>query len=146
MDGSGNPPACGGMNHRVGGISPGAHHKVGLELIQNRVGLPSGAVHIEQGLEVVFHSRRAQGTVKVCDGNRTDGIALLWHQPGLHAAVRPDKEDLTARVPLLKQPGQGDGGVDVPRRAAAGKEKFHRSAALLLWITPVWGPVSAVRR
>ena len=30
--------------------------------------------------------------------------------------------------------------------AAAGKEKFHRSAALLLWITPVLGPVSAVRR
>ena len=125
MDGGGDAPLGGGVDHREGGVAAGTHHQVGPELVQDGVGLALGFSHVEQGLHVVPDGGGGQGPAEVGDGHRPDGVALLGDQIGLHAPVGPHEEDLAARMPLLKEPGQGHGRIDMSRGAAAGEEDIH---------------------
>ena len=48
--------------------------------------------------------------------------ALARDELVLHAVLRADEEDLAVRLPLAEHAGDRDGGIDVPARAAAGKD------------------------
>ena len=134
VDGGGDLPAGGLLDHGEGGVAPGAHHQVGLELIHNAPGLALGLLHVHQRPKVVGDVRRSQGAVEVGDGHRLDGIALLGHQTGLHPPVRPHKEHPAARVALLKDAGQGHRRIHMPGRPAAGKQNVHANTSFELGI------------
>ena len=121
VDRRGDMPPGGLLHHRERGVSPRPHHQVGAELIHDPPGLLLGCIHIPQGAQIVGDVRRGQGAVEVGNPHRLDGVALLGHQAGLHAAVSPHKEDPAARLPLLEDPGQRHRGIHMSRGPAAGK-------------------------
>ena len=132
VNGGGNPPLRGGLHHREGGIAAGAHHQVRLKAVQDGVGLLPGLVHVQQGSDVVADGGRREGPPEVGDGHRLNGVPLLGHQPGLHAAVGTHEQHLTAGVAGLEHLGQGHGGIDMARRSPAGKEDSHSFFLLLV--------------
>ena len=120
------------VDHGEGGVAAGAHHQVGLELVQNGPGLLFGLLHVHQGAQIVGDVRRGEGAVEVGDGDGLDAVALLGHQLVLHAAVRPHKEDPTAGVLLLKNVCQGHRRVYMAGGAAAGKQYVHNNTSSIL--------------
>ena len=125
VDGGGDAPVGRLVHHGEGGIAAGAHHQVGLELVQNGPGLLFGPLHVHQRAQVVDDVRRGQGAVEIRDGHGADGIALLGHQPGLHAPVGPHEQHPAAGMLVLKDAGQGHRRIHVSGGAAAGKEDVH---------------------
>ena len=124
MDGSGDATPCRLPHHGEGGVAAGAHHQVGLELIQNVLGLALGAAQVAQGLDVMLDARPVELPQEAGDGDGADGIALSGHQLPFHAAVCAHKEDVSV-VPLPEHTGQRHSWVDVSGGAAAGKQDFH---------------------
>ena len=114
-----------GLHHREGGVAAGTHHQVGLELIQNFLGLALGAAQVAQSLEVMLNARPVELPQEAGDGDGADGVALSGHQLPFHAAICPYKEDVCP-VPFPKHTGQRHGWVNVSGGAAAGKQDFHR--------------------
>ena len=132
VDGGGDVPPGGLLHHGGGGVAAGAHHQIGLEVIQNSLGLLFGLLHIHQGAQVVGDVGGGQGAVEVGDGHRLDGIALLGHQTGLHAAVRSHKQHPAAGIALLENAGQGHRRVHMSGGAAAGKEDIHETTSFYM--------------
>ena len=132
VDGGGDMPPGGLLYHREGGIASGAHHQVGLELIQNALGLLLGLLHIHQGAQIVGDVGRSQRAVEVGDGHRLDGVALLGHQPGLHPSVRSHKQHPAAGIALLENAGQGYRRVHMSGGTAAGKEDIHETTSFYI--------------
>ncbi len=126
MDGGGDAPVGGLVDHREGGVAPGAHHQVWPELVQDGLGLLFGPAQIHQSAQIVDNLGGGKGAVEVGDGHCPDLIALL------HAPVRPHKEDAAAGVLLLKDTGQGHRRVHMSRGAAAGKQYVHKNTSSIL--------------
>ena len=142
VDGGGNPPPGRLVDHGEGGVPPGAHHQVGLELVQNGPGLFFGPLHVHQGAQIVGNVGGGKGAVEIGNGDGADLIPLLGHQLVLHPPVRPHEEDAAAGVSLLEDAGQGHRRIHMAGGAAAGKQNVHNytSSFNLFWV-----PVSDVK-
>ena len=67
----------------------------------------------------------AQGALEASHGDAPEGVAGLFHQVPLHAVGSANKQHLHLGILFLHIACQGQGGVHMARRAAAGKDHVH---------------------
>ena len=135
VNGGGDAPPGRLPHHGVGGVAPGAHHQVGLEIPDDLRRLTPGSGHGHHRDKIMLDVLPAEGPVDGVDIHGPELVALLGHQIPLHAVVGTGEEDVAAGVVELKQTGQRDGRIDVSGGAAAGKENVQASALL----SGLWG-------
>ena len=122
MDRCGDPGLGSCLYHGETGVAAGTDHHIGPEFSQDRTGLAGGTHQITDRNQVMFDLLRFEGTVKTGDMHGTEGIARLRHQILFQPPLRAHKQELRFRILRGDALGQGDGGIDMARRAAAGKD------------------------
>ena len=122
VDRRGDPGLGRRLHHRVAGVAAGTDDGPGLKFLQNGPGLVRGPHQIGRGNEVMPDLRRTHGAVEAGNMDRLKGVTCLGHQVLFQAPLRSHEQKLCLRIPLPQKLGQGDGGVHMPRRAAAGKD------------------------
>ena len=125
MDAGGDAQLAAHEQGREAGIAAGAHDHIGLELPDDLLRALQSRQDPAHSLDIALDVLQIQLPEEPGARQTADLVARLGHQLLLHAADAADEEDLTARIPLPQGIGQGDGGVDVPAGAAAGKDDVH---------------------
>ena len=76
-------------------------------------------------LQIVRDCRRGKLALEVGNFQRFEPEALARHNLVFHAVFRANKQNAAAGLALLKQPRHRNGWVNMPARAAAGKDDVH---------------------
>ena len=104
----------GGLQQGAAGIAAHAHGCLGAEVLDYLLRLPLAAQQLDEHAEVLPQVL----AVEACHRQPDDGVACVGHALHLHASLRAYKEYLGLRAQLAQGVGYGDGGEDVPARAA----------------------------
>ena len=129
VDCRGDAHTGGALDHRIAGIAAGAHHQIRAEVPEDGPGPAVGFGQHGQGEQVVGQAAVTQGALEASHGDAPEGVAGLFHQVPLHAVGGAHKQPLPLGILLLHIACQGQGGVHMARRAAAGKNHFHERAS-----------------
>ena len=122
----GDAPQGGVFYHGIACVASGAHHQVRRKLLENGPRLAPQSQHFPGALAVVPDGLPAHRPLQAAHGNAPIVVARLGHQVPLNALRRSHKENLHRRVLFPHIARQGQGRVHMARRAAAGKDNFHR--------------------
>ncbi len=122
VDRRGDAGLGGGLHHGEAGVAAGADDHVRRKRPQDGPGLPGGPHQIPHGDQVVPDLPGLQGPVEAGDVDRAEVVARLGDQVLFQSPLRPHEQELRLRVLFAHQLGQSDGGIHMPRRAAAGED------------------------
>ena len=119
LDDGGDAEPVGGFQRGTAGEASDANHHIGLETLQDAAGFGQAADEFEGQAE----GREVLG--ETADPQSFDGVACLGHALHLHTAFRADKQDVGLGKSAFQGIGDGDGGEDMPPRAAATNHDFQ---------------------
>ena len=126
VDGGGDAPLRRRADHGIAGVASGAHHQVRRERLQNGPGLGRGAQEVLYCDQIVLQLPGCEGAVEAGDLHRPEGPPRALDELLLNAPAGPHEEDLAVRLSFFDKSRQGQSGVHVSRRAAAGEYDLHR--------------------
>ena len=112
----------GGLHHGEAGVASRAHHHVRAERAQNGPGLRRRAGQVIEGDQIMADLRGLHRAVEAGDMDGLEVVARLGDQVLFQSPVRSHEQKLGLRVLFRHELGQGNGGIHMPRRAAAGEQ------------------------
>ena len=104
----------GGLQQGAAGIAAHAHGCLGAEVLDYLLRLPLAAQQLDEHAEVLPQVL----AVEACHRQSDDAVACVGHALHLHAPFGAHEEYLCLGAQLAQGIGYGDGGEDVPARAA----------------------------
>lgn len=112
--------------HRAADVASGTHHQVGLKLREDLTGPAPASRQKPNGVHIARQIAGRNAALKALDPDRREPVTRLGHQPSLHPPGIARKQYFGVGHAFFQRVRHGQRGIDVARRAAAGKQNLHR--------------------
>ena len=119
-------------------IAAGADSDIRPELLENTDAGAARRYRMDGRRYVPTYVLQTQPPLEAADVHRFDGIPCGGHQGGFHPPLGSHEQNLRVGIFLLDRIGDGQGGIDVPRRASAGHQYTQRFLLLLTALLRIW--------